>query len=623
MDPRLLTYYNRELTYLRELGGEFAKQFPKIAGRLGLETFECADPYVERLLEGFAFLAARVQLKIDAEFPRFTEHLLEMVYPHYLAPTPSMTVVQMHPDPSQGVLNDGFPVPRGTSLRSNVGRGEQTPCLYRTGHDLLLWPLEIAAVAHTGHVGQLGEVNLRTLRPVKSALHLKLRTTGGIPFDQLALERLPIFVHGPDVVAMRAFELIHAGAIAAVVREPGAPWREVVPRNPVRALGFEDDEALLPCPARSFRGYRLLQEYFAAPKRFLFFELDGLGPGVRRCRGTELDVTLLLDRYDPEVESSLTPSQLCLFCTPAVNLFPHKADRIHLSDATFEYHVVPDRTRPTDLEIHSVTAVEGFGSGKEEHREFMPFYSSHEGMLLDENPAYYTVHRRATVASSRQRRSGSRSAYTGSETFLSLVDGEHGPFRSSLRQLAVATLCTNRDLPLYMPRGTAGTDFHIETGAPINSVRCVVEPTPPRASHAWGGTAWRLISHLSLNYLSLTNSEDGSGADALRGLLKLYGDLADVGIRRQIDGVRTVSSTPTTQRIPGPGPANFARGIEVTVQCDETAFEGSSAFLLGSVLERFFAKYVSLNSFSSTVLRTTQRGEIMRWPARIGGRPIA
>src|SRR5688572_2291863 len=284
MDPRLLTYYNRELGYLRELGGEFAKQFPKIAGRLGLESFECSDPYVERLLEGFAFLAARVQLKFDAEFPRFTEQLLDMVYPHYLAPTPSMAVVQLHPDPTQGILSDGFLVPRGTFLRSNIGKGEQTPCTYRTGHDLRLWPLEITAASHSSYVGELGDIDLRTPRRVKGVLRIRLRTTGGITFDQLALDRLPFFLHGPDTVAMRLYELFHAGPLAAVVRQPGANWRELIRVDPVRAPGFDDDEALLPFSARSFQGYRLLQEYFAAPKRFLFAELMGLSKGVRRCK---------------------------------------------------------------------------------------------------------------------------------------------------------------------------------------------------------------------------------------------------------------------------------------------------------------------------------------------------
>src|SRR5258708_21215115 len=279
MDERLLSYYNRELQYLRELGGEFAKQFPKIAGRLGLDAFECADRYVERLLEGFAFLAARVQVKIDAEFPRFTSHLLEMVYPHYLAPTPSMAVVQLQPNHRQGALTDGFTVPRGTALRSTLGKGEQTPCEYRTGQDVQLWPIEIAAVAHSGYLSDVGDVRTGGKRPIKAALRIKLRALTGLTFKQLSIDRLRFFVRGQDQVALRLYELLVANSIALLVRAPDKSWQEVITDRPVRAVGFEDSEALLPFGPRSFQGYRLLHEYFSLPSRFQFVELHDLGRG--------------------------------------------------------------------------------------------------------------------------------------------------------------------------------------------------------------------------------------------------------------------------------------------------------------------------------------------------------
>ena len=201
MDPRLLAYYNRELQYIRETGQEFAKEFPKIAGRLGIETLECTDPYVERLLESFAFLTARVQLKIDAEFPRFTQHLLTMVYPHYLSPTPSMAVVQIKPSLTEGTLANGFKVPRGTVLKSFVGRGEQTPCEYRTAHDTMLWPLEITAAEYTSFLGDLG--TLRIPVKAKAAVRLRLHASAGLNFSQLSLEDLPLFLRGGDEIAMR------------------------------------------------------------------------------------------------------------------------------------------------------------------------------------------------------------------------------------------------------------------------------------------------------------------------------------------------------------------------------------------------------------------------------------
>jgi type VI secretion system protein ImpG len=623
MDHRLLSYYNRELQYVRQLGGEFAKQFPKIAGRLGLDAFECSDPYVERLLEGFAFLSARVQLKIDSEFPRFTENMLEMVYPHYLAPTPSMAVVQFTPNHRQGTLSDGFVVPRGTSLRSNIASGEQTACVYNTAHDLALWPLELVSVSHSAFLGDIGEVDLVNRRPVRGAVRLKFRTVDGAPMQQLALERLPLFVRGTDQTSQRLYELLLGGALGSVVRAPGSDVREVVRENAVTALGFEDEEALLPCGPKSFQGYRLLQEYFALPSRFMFAELRGLGPAVRRCTGSELEVVVLLDRHDPIVERGVTASLLALYCTPAVNLFPRRADRIHLTDRVHEYHVVADRTRPMDLEVHTVSKVVGYGTSAEAQREFSPFYSCTERSPHNSEAAYYTLHRESRVTSSRQRRNGPRSTYTGSELFISFVDGQQGPYHPDLKQVSVDTLCTNRDLPLQMSVGGGSTDFHVESGAPVQSVRCVAGPTPPHESHAWGGTSWRLISHLSLNYLSLSNTGDGRGAAVLRELLQLYSHLADAGQARQIEGLRNISSTPVVRPLPKAIPATFVRGLELTLECDEAAFEGTSVFLLGTVLDQFFSKYVSLNSFTETVLRTTQRGQIMRWPARLGRRPSA
>jgi type VI secretion system protein ImpG len=621
MDPRLLHYYNRELQHLREMGGEFAREFPKIAGRLGLEAFECADPYVERLLEGFAFLTARVQLKIDAEFPRFTQHLLELVYPHYLAPIPSMTVVQLQPIMAEGALVSGVRVPSGSVMRSLLGRGEQTACDYRTGQDVTLWPIEIASVEYTGFLGDLGGIRLPTRKTARAALRIKLRTTAGVRFDQLPLEKLPLFLRGGDELAMRVYEQLLGNVVAGAVRASGkadAPV-EVVAAPATRAMGFDDAEALLPYGPRSFQGYRLLQEYFAFPSRFLFVELQGLGPGVRKCKGNELEIVLFLERHDPALEGAISASHFALYCAPAVNLFPRRADRVHLNDGSNEYHIVPDRTRPMDFEVYSISEVNGYGDGADAAQEFRPLYAVGDQTPADGARAYYTVHRQPRKLSARQQSQGPRSSYVGSEIFLALVDGTEGPYRSNLKQLGVVTLCTNRDLPLHMPVGQGRTDFSLESGAPVESIRCVAGPTRPQASFAHGDVSWRLISHLALNYLSLTDS-DGHGAGALRQMLSLYADTGELAVRKQIEGVRSVSATPIVRRMGGAGPMTFGRGIEVAVTCDESAFQGTGVFLLGAVLARFFSKHVTINSFTETVLKSSQRGEIMRWPVEVGRR---
>jgi type VI secretion system protein ImpG len=620
MDPRILAYYSRELQYLREMGGEFAREFPKVAGRLGLESLECSDPYVERLLESFAFLTARVQLKLDSEFPRFTQHLLDVVYPHYLAPTPSMAVLQLQPSLSDGALANGFKVPRGAVLKSLVGRGEQTSCEYRTAHDVSLWPLELSSAEYSPVLADLGSVRLPTR--ARAAIRLRLRATAGLAMSNLAVSSLPVFLRGGDEIAMRLYELLLAHAVGLAARPIGSGerWVQLLSEGAVNAVGFEDEQALLPYGPRSFRGYRLLQEYFAFPSRFLFVELSGLAEVVRRCAEPEMELIVLLDAADPRLERAVGASQFGLHCSPAINLFPRRADRIHLDASLSEFHVVPDRTRPMDFEVHSVTEVVGHGTGADEQQVFMPLYAAPD-QTSRAGTAFYTVQRQPRMLSPKQRAQGARSTYVGSEVFVSLVDEAEAPYSPNLKQLGINLLCTNRDLPLHLPLDQKSTAFTLETGAPVVSIRCVAGPTAPRPSHAHGDPTWRFISHLSLNHLSLVDTENGGGARALQEMLSLYSDSSDAVARRLIDGVKAVSSQPVTRRLPLPGPVAFGRGLEIALTCDEVAFEGTGVFLLGAVLERFFAKSVSINSFTETVLRTIQRGEVARWPIRIGHRP--
>ncbi len=623
MDPRLLNYYNQELQFVRETGAEFASEYPKIASRLGIDDFDCADPYVERLFEGFALLAARIQLKLDAEFPRFTQHLLEMVCPHYLAPQPSMAVVEFQPDLSEGGLAEGFPVPRHTVLRSLLGKGEQTRCVFRTSTEVTLWPLQLTGADYFPR--DVAALNLPDLPGVQAALVLRLKTTAGLKFDQLALDRLPLFIRGSSDVPMRLYEQLIANSLGVVVRPGGesASWSGTLSKGSVGSMGFENSQALLPYGPRSFQGYRLLHEYFAFPERYMFVELANLQPLLRDCANDTIELAILLGRGDAQLANRVDSTHFSLFSCPAINLFPKRADRIHLSDRFSEHHVVADRTRPMDFEVYQVDGALGHGTSADQEQEFHPFYSVGDSSADNSSRAFYTVNRQPRVLSAKQRKAGPRSSYIGSETFISLVDAREAPYSHDLRQLSVSTMCTNRDLPLQMPVGIGDTDFSLEVSAPVQAVRCLVGPTKPQPSKSIekGQTTWRLISHLALNYLSLSDDQSG-GAAALRELMMLYSDTNNVLANKQIDGVRSIRSKPVTRPITTTGPLSFGRGLEVTLTLDEAAFEGTGAFLLAAVLEEFFAKYVSINSFTETVLHTSERGEVMRWPARTGRRHL-
>jgi len=223
MDPRLLRYYNRELQHVREMGAEFAQEFPKIAGRLGMDSADVADPYVERLLEGFAFLAARVQLRIDAEFPEFTQNLLELVYPDYLAPLPSMAVVQFEPVLEEGALADGFVVPRHTNLRSILGRGERTACEFRTAHDVTFWPIEVTEAKYYNSAGALATIDVDRLDNVRAGIRLRLHTTGGLAFSDLSIDNLMMFLKGSGQIPYRLYDIDSATRQGAVVARL-SPW---------------------------------------------------------------------------------------------------------------------------------------------------------------------------------------------------------------------------------------------------------------------------------------------------------------------------------------------------------------------------------------------------------------
>ena len=623
MDPRLLDYYNSELLHVRETAAEFAREFPKIAGRLALEGVECADPYVERLLEGFAFLAARVQLKIDSEFPAFTQHLMEMVFPGFFAPVPSMAMVRFEPDLAEGALAQGIQVPRGSILRARPSSlpGASTACEFRTAHGVKLWPIELAEAKYLAYPPELPR-ELQVGQKVQAAVRLRLRATAGLRFNAIALDRLAVHFSGNPGVAARLHEALLSCALGVLVlpATPKARWFHFADKSEVRRVGYSDEEALLPLPARSFRGYRLLREYFAFPARYHFAEIGGLQGGLAKCKDTELDVLVLLGRADTTLENVVDAGNFALYCTPAINLFPKRADRIHLSQRVTEHHVVPDRTRPMDFEVYGVTGVTGFASSLDEEQRFQPLYATVD-QAAGGGEGFYTLRRAPRMQSAKQRRLGTRTNYVGTEVFMSLVDPAAAPYSADLTQISINTVCTNRDLPLVMPTG-GQTDFTLDAAAPVRAVRCLGVPSRPVEPILDGSLAWRCISHLSLNYLSLTDLNEQDGAAALREMLRLYARDGESVARRYLEGIRSVRVEPITRRMPARGPVTFGRGMEIRLSCDERAFEGTGAFLLGSVLEEFFSRHASLNSFTETALDVAGRGEVMRWPTRFGQRPV-
>ncbi len=627
MDSRLLQHYERELAFMREMGAEFAQAYPKIAQRLGMEGVEVLDPYIERLLEGVAFLTARVQLELELQYPAFTSNLLEIIYPHYLAPIPSMMIVAFDPDPGNAGVKTGFKLPRHTVLRSRAIEGQQTACLFRTAADLTLWPVEVTEAEYIPTRGGLVAAGVSRDNPARAGIRLRLRHSEGSKIAELPLDSIVLHMTGQGSEPWILHEALATNVTGMVGRSTDRrdDWFEVLRDGRSRPRGLDPEEGMLPSPRRSFDGYRLLQEYFALPQRFHFVELAGLRPAIARAQGQDVDIYILLKEEMPDQGASVRKESFLPNAVPAVNLFERRFDRILMTTRDVEHYVTPVRTAPLDYEVYAINSVTGIGASGEDDVQFRPFFSATDITSAgSDHPAYYTIHRRMRQRNEKERLRGVRTNYLGSEVYLSLVDSRQAPYSASLSQLGVTGLCTNRDLPLLL--STGGKDsFHLPDGGPVRGITTPVMPTRPRPTMAQGETSWRLISHLSLNYLSIMDdtADRTAGAAALRELLGIYAPPQDRVIAKQIEGLRNVATRPIVRRMADGVMSTAVRGLEISLEFDESQFEGAGVFVLGSVLERFFRKYVTINSFTETVIHSHQRGEIARWKPESGlGRMI-
>lgn len=619
MDPRLLRYYNQELRYLREMGAEFAREFPKIAGRLGMEGLEVADPYVERLLEGSAFLAARVQLKLDAEFPQLSQRLLDMVCPNVAAPVPAMLVAQLQPQADPNLVK-GQVIPRGAALTGAAAAISSTRSQFRTGHDLTLTPVSVVSAEYFINAADLSLSTLNLKERPRAGVRLRLSLPAGSNFSQMGVDKLRFYLGGLGDVAYKLHELILSSCVGVLVGPPGRSGegvRQLLGKDAVKPVGYGDDEALLPVTQRGLSGVRLMQEYFAFPQRFMFFEVTDLSQGFAVCPSHECELVLLFSRQGDGLEGAVNASNFMLHCVTAINLFPHRADRVQVNDSGFEFHVVPERAAPVDFEVHSVVSVEGVTQSNES-LAFYPLFATPQAAPAG-TQAYWSAVREPRLPSDKVRREGARSGYVGSEVFLSLVDAREAPFPQALRQLSLQVTCSNRDLPVFMPVGAGLT---LEAAAPVTAVSVAAGPSRPLSAMREGAAAWQLLNLLSLNYLSIVDTDAEQGAQALRELLMLFAQACDPATKRQIEGLRQVSTKPVVRRHPVPGPIAFARGIEIQLSMDELLFEGGSAFLLASVLHHYLARHVSMNTYVQTSLKSLTRGEVMRWMPLSGVRPV-
>jgi type VI secretion system protein ImpG len=620
MRDKLLHYYEQELRFVRHMASEFAEKYPDIASRLTLEANRCEDPHVERLIETYAMMAARVQLKLDDDFSEISEALLGILYPHYLAPVPSMAIVQFELDPETGATAGGVQVPRHTVLRSPQVPPSRVRCRFRTSYPLKLWPLQV----HSVDILPSNQIGSPVPAGVRSAVRIVLRAPEAVQLADLTIDALRFFIPGETGSVHPLYELLLKDPQGIVVA--GAPPRLLGPDHVV-PVGFGPDEGLLEYPPESFVGYRLLQEYFAFQEKFQFVELTGLDLARHADGARDLTLYVLLKDTAATHAMKLGPENLLLGCTPATNLFRHNADPIRVTHLQSEYEVVPDPRAPLAYEVYRVLGATGVRPGATDTKTFHPFYALRHGEQRAEDAAYFVASRRQSM----------RKDDAGTRVFVMLVDPDFNILRADAEPYGVETLvvdilATNRELPSRMHFGRPGGDFDVEGPSEIKRVRCVRNPTLPIAAPIAEGSRWRIISHLALSYLSLSgdhgidpesdgarDAEESGGVEALREMLKLY-DFADSpATRARINGLVGLQAKRVVRRIGRGGLAGFVRGIHVQLELDPHQFTGAGLFLFASVLERFLSMYASVNSFTQTsAIVRGREGTLKQWAPRLG-----
>lgn len=605
MSDDLLIHYNRELGALRRLSAEFARAHPKVAARLRLSADSIEDPHVSRLLEGVAWLNARTRQKLDDEFPELTDAILEQLYPHYLAPIPSMAIVQLG---CQKDLPGSFTLPAGTEIDSEPVAGE--PCRFSTAQPASLWPIAIVEASLTGR--PLVAPQTSRAAGAVAVLRLKLRCLApDKTFTQLGMDAVRFFLRGPHTTTSPLYELIFNNAMAVAVADSAAdPKAVVLGPEAIVPVGFERDQGMLPYSARSAPGYRLLTEFFAFPEKFLFFEIAGLSAKTLIESGSTLDIFIYLNRSSTELERIVNGECFAVNCVPIVNLFHQRAEPIRLTQTQAEYRVVPDVRRPHAIEVYTIDDVTAT-SPDGESQTYLPFYAIRHAGAIRGDRRYWQVVRRSAEEKE-----------PALECYLSLVDLDLNPHLPAHWVVSVETTCTNRNLAVRLPFG--GGHPYLTLTTPVAAVTAVTAMTAPSAPLRLTNRAqgrWRLISHLLLNHLSIAG--DAEGADALKELLALYDFRDSHETRALIDGIVSISAVQRTARAPGGGFGTLCRGIEIVLTLEERAIVESGAFLLATVLERVFALQSTINSFTRlSVVVKGRPGYLRRWPPRAGDKPL-
>jgi len=606
MADELLPYYEKELAFIRQLGAEFSKENAKIAGRLGINAETIEDPHVSRLIESFAYLNARIQHKLDDDFPELSDSLLNVLFPHYQRPIPSMSIIQFTADEEQ--LDTSYNLPENTLLETDLFQGER--CNFSTIYSIEMLPINVSSASVIGH--PFVSPGSSNIKGAQSMLKLSLSAfTNEISFSELRPDKIRFYLKGQPQHINPLYEMLLNGCINVVLAKSDDDLAPVfLGKDCIKPVGFEENEGILPYPAASFIGYRLLTEYFVFPEKFMFIDICGLQDKIPDDAKDDLNLYIYFNSSNVELEHNISEKSFLLGCSPAINLFEQITDPIKLDHTQNEYQIIPDVRRPLGFEVYSIDKVVATSSSGDKE-EFHPIYGlTHEHQESDNHSFWF--------ASRRHAKMGIYERDEGTDVFISLVDLSFNPNIPDDRILVINTTCSNRNQPEKLPFNNEQPNLQcVNNAPPCSKIRCVTKPSvtiqPPLRNDA----RWRLISHLNLNHLSLTGRNDAT--NALKEILRLY-DFTESSITRGlIASIVEVNAVPISAPLNIDGRATLCRGIEVEITLDELLLTGSSAYLFASILEYFFGLYCSINSFTRVLVKfKNKEGYIKKCPPRAG-----
>ena len=637
MSDELFKYFDSELAYLRQLGDEFAREHPSAAWalRLGENNSDVhRDPHVERMLQGVAFLNARIRHRLDDDFPELAESLLNTLYPHYLVPFPSCAIAEFSMNSAQVGPDSiaGRTIPKGAALEYNQLGSGGAPIQYRTAYPVHLLPVRVSSV--TFRNDRFESPTGTRPREAKAALHLVLETfspeiriedlgrdpnappeIAGGPTDCLTFR---FFLHGQSQTAHAIYEQLLRSTLRIVcfedLKDSVSEW--LLP-SVISAVGFDPTENLLPPDGRVLPGFRLLHEFFAFPQKFHFIDVSIPRKKLKGI-GQRLQLIFMTRDENEDLAARITRDSLRLGCTPLVNLFEGRT-AFARNYRQAEHRLIADERFPLDYEVFSVkqVAVTTAGRPAEEYRAFYDIYHTSR----HETAGYWHTHRRQASRNS----SGGQSA---TDLYLSLVDHVVHPDVMDDATVSVEMLCMNRNQP---DRGRALIDdastgqsssLMLTEGESNAHADLITRPTPMQVRSARSDWRWRLCSQLALNHLSLSDLADGT--DGFREILRLYNVSDQPALIEKVEGLVSVSTRKERiMRRVSDGPHGFARGIQVTLTFREAAYSDGGLFLFASVLRSFLSNYCTINSFVETIISSSERNrEIHRWPAISGTRPL-